>query len=110
MCLPAFFQMMIMLANYTSSLESDKMKLTAQVKRLCGENNWLRKSLTESQQLLQETEISMSKLLVEKEHLEFLQSQKNSMKDRQHLNSLVEINEEDVQEGMMMCVTLRPSE
>ena len=104
--------MMIMLANYTSSLESDKVKLKAQVKRLCSENNWLRKSLTESQQLLQEAEVSMSKLVVEKEHLEFLLSQKTSSNDRQHLDSFVEIDEqeEDVSDGMKMCSYACPRE
>lgn len=64
-----------MVANYISTLESDKLKLKAQVKRLCAENNWLRESLTESQQLLQEAEVSLGKLKVEKEHAEFLKAQ-----------------------------------
>lgn len=66
---------MMMVANYISSLEADKLKLRAQVKRLCAENNWLRESLTESQQLLQQAEVSLEKLKVDKEHLEFIQSQ-----------------------------------
>ncbi len=70
-----FFQLMIMVANYISTLEGDKLKLKAQVKRLCAENNWLRESLTESQQLLQEAEVSLGKLKVEKEHAEFLKTQ-----------------------------------
>lgn len=69
-------QMMVMVANYISELEGDKLKLRAQVKRLCAENNWLRESLTESQQLLQEAEVSLGKLKVDKEHLDFLQSQR----------------------------------
>lgn len=69
------FQLMMMVANYISSLEADKLKLRAQVKRLCAENNWLRESLTESQQLLQQAEVSLEKLKVDKEHLEFIQSQ-----------------------------------
>ena len=68
-------QLMIMVANYISELEGDKLKLRAQVKRLCAENNWLRESLTESQQLLQDAEVSMGKLKVEKDHLEFLLGQ-----------------------------------
>lgn len=66
---------MILLASYISSLEGDKVKLKAQVKRLCAENNWLRESLQESQQLLQEAEVSLTRLTTEKEHLEFVQSQ-----------------------------------
>lgn len=68
-------QLMIMVANYISELEGDKLKLRAQVKRLCAENNWLRESLTESQQLLQDVEVSMGKLKVEKDHFEFLLGQ-----------------------------------
>ena len=73
---PVFsLQLMVMVANYISSLEADKLKLRAQVKRLCAENNWLRESLTESQQLLQQAEVSLEKLKVDKEHLEFIQNQ-----------------------------------
>ena len=84
---------MIALASYTSTLESNEVKLKAQVKRLCRENNWLRKSLTESQQLLQEVEVSMSKLVIEKEHLEFLLSQKNGLKHGQHMDSFEAIDD-----------------
>ena len=66
---------MLTLATYVSVLEADKQKLKAQVKRLCAENNWLRKELTEHQQLLQETEISLAKVKEEKEHLGFLLEQ-----------------------------------
>ena len=64
---------MVMVAEYVSSLEAERGKLKAQVKQLCVENSWLRKSLLETQQLLQESEVNASKLAVEKEHLEFLQ-------------------------------------
>ncbi len=65
-----------MLANYVNSLEGDKQKLKAQVKRLCAENNWLRKELTEHQQLLQETELQLVKAKEEKEHMDFLLTNK----------------------------------
>lgn len=78
---------MIMVANYISELEGDKLKLRAQVKRLCAENNWLRESLTESQQLLQEAEVSLGKLKVDKEHLEFLQSQQREGASRASVRS-----------------------
>ena len=68
---------MLMVANYISELEGEKLKLRAQVKRLCAENNWLRESLTESQQLLQEAEVSLGRLKVDKEHLEFLHYQRD---------------------------------
>lgn len=61
----------------------------------------------ESQQLLQEAEVSMSKLAVEKEHLEFLQSQKNTSKNGERLDLYVAIDEQEedaqnVQEGMIL--------
>ncbi len=70
--------MMVMVAEYISALEADKMKLKAQVKRLCGENSWLRQSLQDTQQLLQECQVKVEKVLVEKEHLSFVLSQKTS--------------------------------
>ena len=66
---------MLTLATYINILEADKQKLKAQVKRLCAENNWLRKELTDHQQLLQETETSFAKIKEEKEHLGFLLEQ-----------------------------------
>lgn len=84
---------MIMVANYITSLEGDRLKLKAQVKRLCAENNWLRESLTESQQLLQEAEVSLGRLKVDKEHLEFLQS---------HREGSVDYNPFDEQESDMV--------
>ena len=68
-------QLMLTLATYINILEADKQKLKAQVKRLCAENNWLRKELTDHQQLLQETETSFAKIKEEKEHLGFLLEQ-----------------------------------
>ena len=67
---------MLMLAGYVNTLEADKQKLKAQVKRLCSENNWLRKELTDHQQLLQDTELHLAKVNEEKQHLEFLLSMK----------------------------------
>ena len=63
---------MMLLGNYITTLEADKHKLSTQVKCLCSENNWLRKSLTECQQLLQESEITLAKLREETQHIEFL--------------------------------------
>ena len=107
-----FVKMMAKAAEYISSLEADKVKLETQVKRLCGENSWLRKSLTETQQLLQEAEVSMSKLLVEKEHLEFLLSQKKSGSNDAHdLRSLSSVDEREeearsAEEGMTCYIAL----
>lgn len=87
---------MIMVANYITSLEGDRLKLKAQVKRLCAENNWLRESLTESQQLLQEAEVSMGKLKVDKEHLEFLQIQQGGPRGSLNFNSYTEEQESEM--------------
>lgn len=87
----------MMVANYITSLEGDRLKLKAQVKRLCAENNWLRESLTESQQLLQEAEVSMGKLKVDKEHFEFLyQNQQDGTMD---FNSYPEEQESEMMVG-----------
>lgn len=86
---------MVMVANYISSLEGDKLKLKAQVKRLCSENNWLRQSLTESQQLLQEAEVSLGKLKVDKEHLEFLHSQRDGSKVMVDYNPYMDVDEQE---------------
>lgn len=61
-----------MLASYLSSLEAERHKLKAQVKRLCQENNWLRQELVQTQQLLQTTEIQLAEIKEEKEHTSFL--------------------------------------
>ncbi len=86
---------MTMVANYILSLEADKLKLKAQVKRLCSENNWLRKSLTESQQLLQEAEITLVKTTADKEHLEFVHSQCKGQKIQMDLNSFMVIDTQE---------------
>jgi len=91
---------MVVVAEYTSSLEGEKVKLKAQVKRLRGENDWLRESLLETQQLLQESEVNASKLAVEKEHLKFLLGQKASASTGS-LNLLGHYDEEHkAEEGM----------
>ena len=68
-------QLLLLLSNYTTSLEADKQKLKAQVKRLCAENNWLRKELTDHQQLLLDTELALARAKEDKEHLDFLLAQ-----------------------------------
>lgn len=88
-----------MLANYVNSLESDKQKLKAQVKRLCSENNWLRQELTNHQQLLQEAEISLSKVREEKEQIEFLldQERKDKRGREQSPSMDIDIQEEEAE-------------
>ena len=100
---------MLMLANYINTLESDKQKLKAQVKRLCSENNWLRKELTDHQQLLQETEISLAKTKEEKENLEFLLDfhKKDSRREREQSPAMDVDNQEVSAEGTLrVCLSL----
>uniref|UniRef100_A0A8D0NB44 Kinesin light chain n=2 Tax=Sus scrofa TaxID=9823 RepID=A0A8D0NB44_PIG len=65
-------QVMLALANHLSTVESEKQKLRAQVRRLCQENQWLRDELAGTQQRLQRSEQAVAQLEEEKKHLEFL--------------------------------------
>jgi kinesin light chain len=99
---------MLMLANYISTLESDKQKLKAQVKRLCSENNWLRKELTDHQQLLQETEIALAKVKEEKENVEFLldHHKKDGRREREQSPAMDVDDQEEETEGGSILVLL----
>ncbi|XP_057650505.1 kinesin light chain 4 [Chionomys nivalis] len=66
-------QVMLALASHLSTVESEKQKLRAQVRRLCQENQWLRDELAGTQQRLQYSEQAVAQLEEEKKHLEFLQ-------------------------------------
>ena len=100
---------MLMLANYISTLESDKQKLKAQVKRLCSENNWLRKELTDHQQLLQETEIALVKVKEEKENMEFLldHHKKDGRREREQSPAMDVDDQEEEAEGRSTCMFIR---
>ncbi|XP_006736747.1 kinesin light chain 4 isoform X2 [Leptonychotes weddellii] len=65
-------QVMLALASHLSTVESEKQKLRAQVRRLCQENQWLRDELAGTQQRLQRSEQAVAQLEEEKKHLEFL--------------------------------------
>ncbi|XP_049620870.1 kinesin light chain 4 [Suncus etruscus] len=65
-------QVMLALANHLSTVESEKQKLRAQVRRLCQENQWLRDELAGTQQRLQQSEQAVAQLEEEKKHLQFL--------------------------------------
>lgn len=65
-------QVMLALASHLSTVESEKQKLRAQVRRLCQENQWLRDELAGTQQRLQLSEQAVAQLEEEKKHLEFL--------------------------------------
>ncbi|RWS28846.1 Kinesin light chain-like protein [Leptotrombidium deliense] len=69
-------QVMMALAAHLQTVEAEKQKLRAQVRRLCQENAWLRDELANTQQKLQASEQLSSQLEEEKKHLEFMNSLK----------------------------------
>lgn len=79
--LSVFVQVMMALSSHLSSVESEKQKLRAQVRRLCQENQWLRDELAGTQQKLQKSEQSVAQLEEEKKHLEFMNQLKKYDED-----------------------------
>ncbi|XP_029207374.1 kinesin light chain 1-like isoform X5 [Acropora muricata] len=75
-------QVMMALCSHLSTVEAEKQKLKAQVKRLCQENAWLREELSVTQQKLQESEQKVAQLEEEKKHLEFMNSIKKYDDDK----------------------------
>ncbi|XP_057695060.1 kinesin light chain 3 [Corythoichthys intestinalis] len=67
-------QVMMALSAHLGSLEAEKQKLRAQVRRLCQENQWLRDELAGAQQRLQEREQDMVTLEEQNRHLQFMAS------------------------------------
>ncbi|XP_046884728.1 kinesin light chain 1b isoform X2 [Hypomesus transpacificus] len=74
-------QVMMALSNHLNTVESEKQKLRAQVRRLCQENQWLRDELANTQQKLQRSEQSVAQLEEEKKHLEFMNQLKKYDQD-----------------------------
>ena len=67
-----------------SSIEADKLKLKAHVKRLRSENNWHHKALHKIQRLLQKTEI---KTTTDKEHLKIVHGLEKIQIDLMDINA-----------------------
>ncbi|KAK6108072.1 Tetratricopeptide repeat family protein [Brugia pahangi] len=67
-------QVMMALAGHLQTVEAEKQKLKAQVRRLCQENAWLRDELNSTQQKLQATGQQVAQLEEEKKHLEYMNS------------------------------------
>uniref|UniRef100_A0A673MMS6 Kinesin light chain n=1 Tax=Sinocyclocheilus rhinocerous TaxID=307959 RepID=A0A673MMS6_9TELE len=100
-------QVMMALSNHLNTVESEKQKLRAQVRRLCQENQWLRDELANTQQKLQKSEQSVAQLEEEKKHLEFMnqlkkyddgvspEEEKNSETPRDALDDLFPNDEDD---------------
>uniref|UniRef100_A0A8C9YUN8 Kinesin light chain n=1 Tax=Sander lucioperca TaxID=283035 RepID=A0A8C9YUN8_SANLU len=67
-------QVMMALSAHLGSLEAEKQKLRAQVRRLCQENQWLRDELAGAQQRLQDKEQEVVTLEEQNKHLQFMSS------------------------------------
>uniref|UniRef100_A0A3Q3BH48 Kinesin light chain n=1 Tax=Kryptolebias marmoratus TaxID=37003 RepID=A0A3Q3BH48_KRYMA len=67
-------QVMMALSAHLGSLEAEKQKLRAQVRRLCQENEWLRDELAGAQQRLQDSEQEVVTLEEQNRHLQFMSS------------------------------------
>ncbi|KAK7882000.1 hypothetical protein WMY93_028174 [Mugilogobius chulae] len=66
--------MVVALSAHLNSVEAEKQKLRAQVRRLCQENQWLRDQVAGAQQKLQETEQDLVTLEENNHHLLFMSS------------------------------------
>jgi len=64
--------MMAQLASHLSSLEGDRAKLKAQVRRLVAENGWLREELSNTQTKLCDSEMRATKAEEERAHYKFM--------------------------------------
>ena len=87
-------EMMVSLSCHLNSLEADKQRSKALIKRLCQENAWLRDELANTQNKLQMAEQNIVQLEEEKNHLEFLKSIRKldeSVSD-QHSNSTKQVS------------------
>ncbi|XP_010871352.2 kinesin light chain 4 isoform X2 [Esox lucius] len=105
-------QVMMALSAHLNTVESEKQKLRAQVRRLCQENQWLRDELAGTQQKLQKSEQSVAQLEEEKKHLEFMNQLKKYDEDvspaeekdgeppKDTLDDLFPNEEEDSSQGM----------
>ncbi|KAF4086051.1 hypothetical protein AMELA_G00101730 [Ameiurus melas] len=78
-------QMMMALSTHLGSLEAEKQKLRAQVRRLCQENQWLRDELAGAQLKLQEREQEVVTLEEQNKHLQFMSSIRKYDQDGQAL-------------------------
>ncbi|XP_077963793.1 kinesin light chain 3 isoform X2 [Gasterosteus aculeatus] len=67
-------KVMMALSAHLGSLEAEKQKLRAQVRRLCQENQWLRDELAGAQQRLQDREQVVVTLEEQNRHLQFMSS------------------------------------
>ncbi|KAM3874947.1 kinesin light chain 3 [Diretmus argenteus] len=79
-------QVMMALSAHLGSLEAEKQKLRAQVRRLCQENQWLRDELAGAQQRLQDREQVLVTLEEQNRHLQFMSSMRKYDQDEAPLD------------------------
>ncbi|XP_077579527.1 kinesin light chain 3 [Stigmatopora nigra] len=106
-------QVMTALSAHLGSLEAEKQKLRAQVRRLCQENQWLRDELAGAQQRLQEREQDVVTLEEQNRHLQFMasirkydqeeappsQDEKNTSSEKESLDELFPAEDEESSQG-----------
>lgn len=97
-------QVMMALSAHLGSLEAEKQKLRAQVRRLCQENQWLRDELARAQQQLQEKEQEVVTLEEQNRHLQFM----NSIRKYDHEGALLE--DKDKESGKESLDDLFPTD
>ncbi|XP_061699234.1 kinesin light chain 1 isoform X1 [Syngnathoides biaculeatus] len=105
-------QVTMALSGHLGSLESEKQKLRAQVRRLCQENQWLRDELAGTQHKLQKSEQSVAQLEEENKHLEFINQlkkydrdsppseEKDSQSSKESLDDLFPDDQDDQVQGI----------
>lgn len=81
-------QLMVALSAHLGSLEAEKQKLRAQVRRLCQENQWLRDELAGAQHRVQELEQQVAALEEHNQHLQFMSSIRKYDQDQSPLVSV----------------------
>ncbi|CAJ0939411.1 unnamed protein product, partial [Mesorhabditis belari] len=77
---------MMDLAHYLQTVEAEKQKLKAQVRRLCQENAWLRDELSSTQTKHQASEQRVAQLEEENKHLSFMNSIRHLDEDQANTN------------------------
>ena len=82
---------MMALAGHLQTVEAEKQKLKAQVRRLCQENAWLRDELANTQQKLQASEQTVAQLEEDKKHLEFMNALKKYDNETVNINFFVHV-------------------
>uniref|UniRef100_A0A3Q3VUW6 Kinesin light chain n=1 Tax=Mola mola TaxID=94237 RepID=A0A3Q3VUW6_MOLML len=96
-------QVMMALSTHLGSLEAEKQKLRAQVRRLCQENQWLRDELAGAQQRLQEKEQEVVTLEEHNKHLQFMSTIRKYDSEEPRLETLDDLFPTEDEEQSQMA-------